>query len=94
MPCATASAGECGSSFGATADADPRPVLRGPASRPAEAEGAAPRGIPAAELAAAKAPLDPEVAAIAVFDVMAAHLDPGETVKVLGLLPAELRDLL
>lgn len=48
----------------------------------------------AGELDAAKMPLDAEDAATAVFDVMAERLDPGEVVKMLGLLPAELREML
>jgi uncharacterized protein (DUF2267 family) len=37
--------------------------------------------------------VDPERAARAVFDVMWQKIDPGEVVKVINLLPEELRDL-
>ena len=37
--------------------------------------------------------LDLEAAARAVFSVLADHLDPGEIVKVVGMLPRDVRDL-
>ena len=37
--------------------------------------------------------IDPEGAALAVFDVMWEKVDPGEVAKVINLLPEEFRDL-